>query len=74
MQELTVRQRAVFEFLEYFERNNDNFPSYELVADYFGFKSKYAVLKHLSALKRKGYIEKVPVMPSKYRFARKERE
>ena len=54
--ELTDRQREVYDFLLGFWRNKGYPPSIREVAGHFGFKSTRAVVDHLGALERKGWI------------------
>ncbi len=54
--ELTERQREVYEYLLTFWRSNGFPPSIREVAHHFGFKSTRAVVDHLTALERKGFI------------------
>jgi repressor LexA len=56
--ELTDRQRQVYEFLLSFWRTNGFPPSIREVAGHFGFRSTRAVVDHLNALERKGWINR----------------
>lgn len=55
-EELTDRQREVYDFLLSFWRTKGYPPSIREVAGHFGFKSTRAVVDHLGALERKGWI------------------
>jgi len=54
--ELTDRQREVYDFLLSFWRTKGYPPSIREVAGHFGFRSTRAVVDHLGALERKGWI------------------
>lgn len=55
-QELTTRQREVFEFLERFINRWSYPPTFAELARGLGLKSKNAVARHLGILERKGWI------------------
>jgi repressor LexA len=55
-QDLTERQREVYDFLLAFWRSNGYPPAIREVAAHFGFRSTRAVVDHLNALERKGWI------------------
>jgi repressor LexA len=54
--ELTDRQREVYDFLVGFWQTRGYPPSIREVATHFGFRSTRAVVDHLGALERKGWI------------------
>jgi repressor LexA len=54
--ELTDRQREVYDFLLNFWRTRGYPPSIREVAGHFGFRSTRAVVDHFGALERKGWI------------------
>ena len=56
--QLTDRQRQVYEFLVGFWQTRGYPPSIREVASHFGFKSTRAVVDHLGALERKGWINR----------------
>lgn len=58
--ELTVRQKEVFEFLKDFLREKGFPPTLREMASHFGLKGPKAPQKTLNILERKGYIRKVP--------------
>lgn len=58
MKGLTKRQEAVLTFIADFIAEHGFPPSYQDIADAFGIRSKNGVVRHLTALRRKGYIEK----------------
>jgi len=55
-QELTDRQREVFDFVCDAIRSEGRPPTVREIADYFEFRSPKAASDHLAALERKGYI------------------
>jgi repressor LexA len=55
---LTDRQREVYDFLLSFWQAHGYPPSIREVAAHFGFKSTRAVVDHLGALERKGWINR----------------
>jgi len=55
---LTPRQKEILEFVEEFLEVRGYAPSFEEIADHFGFSSLATVHEHLSNLERKGYIRK----------------
>ncbi|MBU1076389.1 MAG: transcriptional repressor LexA [Spirochaetes bacterium] len=56
---LTKAQHDVFEFIRAYMKENNLPPTYEEIADNFGFKSKNSVETHLQALERKGVIQRI---------------
>jgi len=58
--ELTERQKEVFEFLEDFLRERGFPPTLREIASHFGLRGPKAPQKTLNILERKGYIRKVP--------------
>ncbi len=55
---LTKRQREMLDFIEGFVRFRGYSPSFEEIADHFGYRSLATVHEHLSNLQAKGYIRK----------------
>lgn len=53
---LTDRQRAVFEYLYEFARDNGYQPSVREIAEHFGMDSQMGPFAHFRALTRKGWI------------------
>ena len=53
---LSQRQREIFEFLQNFISTHDYSPSYREIMEHFNFSSTATVHKHISILKRKGFI------------------
>jgi repressor LexA len=58
--ELTERQKEVFEFLKDFLRERGFPPTLREIASHFGLRGPKAPKKTLNILERKGYIRKVP--------------
>ncbi|MCH7933020.1 MAG: transcriptional repressor LexA [Gemmatimonadetes bacterium] len=55
---LTKRQKEILDHIEGFIEKNGYAPSFEEIADAFGYSSLATVHEHLSNLERKGYIRK----------------
>jgi repressor LexA len=55
---LTKRQREILTFLTIYTDENGYAPSFEEIAEHFGFTSLATVHEHLSNLERKGYIRR----------------
>ena len=58
--ELTARQKEVFEFLKDFLQERGFPPTLREIASHFGLRGPKAPQKTLNILERKGYIRKVP--------------
>ncbi len=56
---LTKTQGKVLDFIKAYMKKNKLPPTYEEIADNFGYKSKNAVESHLQALQRKGVIQRI---------------
>jgi repressor LexA len=55
---LTKRQRQILDYVDEFLQENGYAPSFEEIAEEFGYSSLATVHEHLSNLERKGYIRK----------------
>jgi len=55
---LTKRQKEILDYIESFLDDRGYAPSFEEIADHFGYSSLATVHEHLSNLERKGYIRK----------------
>ena len=55
---LTEKQEAVFKFIEEYQLQHGSSPTLREMREYFGVSSDNSILKHLKALKDKGYIQK----------------
>ena len=55
---LTEKQEAVLEFIEKYQIENGSSPTIKEMREFFGVSSDNSILKHLKALREKGYIEK----------------
>ena len=58
MEPLTEKQQAVLEFIEKYQLNNGKSPTLREMREHLGVSSDNSVLKHLEALRAKGYINK----------------
>jgi repressor LexA len=68
MEPLTLRQQEVLGFLQCYMREEHTWPSFREIEAHFGFKSTNAVMGHLKALERKGYISRVPGQARTFRI------
>ncbi|MCC5833557.1 MAG: repressor LexA [Opitutales bacterium] len=59
MKALTYRQEEVLGYIQLHMRENGTWPSFREIERHFGFKSTNAVMGHLRALEKKGYISRV---------------
>lgn len=59
MKGLTYRQEEILGYLQLYQRENGTWPSFREIEEHFGFRSTNAVMGHLKALERKGYISRV---------------
>ena len=55
---LTKRQREILNYIESFLDNYGYSPSFEEIANFFGYSSLATVHEHLSNLEKKGYLRK----------------
>ncbi len=55
---LTKRQREILDFIDGFVRFRGYSPSFEEIAEHFGYRSLATVHEHLCNLQAKGYIQK----------------
>ncbi len=55
---LTKRQREILNYIESFLENYGYSPSFEEIANFFGYSSLATVHEHLSNLEKKGYLRK----------------
>ncbi len=59
MKGLTYRQEEILGYLQLYQREHGTWPSFREIEEHFGFRSTNAVMGHLKALERKGYISRV---------------
>lgn len=59
MKDLTVRQQEILGYLQIHQNEHGTWPSFREIEHHFGFRSTNAVMGHLRALERKGYISRV---------------
>ncbi|MBU6399883.1 MAG: transcriptional repressor LexA [Verrucomicrobia bacterium] len=60
MNGLTRRQRQILEFLQHQHQESGVMPSFQEIADHFGFRSLTTVADHLRLLRRKGVLAAEP--------------
>lgn len=53
---LTIKEKAVLEFIDSFQKRKGISPSYQEIKDHFGFASFNSVQNYLKQLTRKGYV------------------
>lgn len=58
MEDLTEKQKAVLKFIEKYQLKNGKSPTLKEMREYFKVSSDNSILKHLNALRAKGYIQK----------------
>lgn len=58
MKKITERQIQILETIARYIEEKAYPPSYQEIANQLGIKSKFAILKHIDALVKKGYLEK----------------
>jgi len=68
MKELTYRQQEVLGYIQLHMRENGTWPSFREIEEHFGFRSTNAVMGHLRALEKKGYISRVPGQARTFRI------
>jgi len=56
MPDLTKRQRQVLDFIQDKQRDSGTAPTFQEIADHFGFKSPNAVSTHVQLLRKKGVL------------------
>jgi repressor LexA len=56
MQTLTAKQRALADFIESYRQLHGSAPTYQEIADYFGFRSVNTVTGHIRLLRQKGCL------------------
>ena len=67
MNDLTVRQSRVLEFIQGRQQAGESAPSLREIAAHFGFRSPRAASCHLEALKHKGYLANDPAKARSWR-------
>jgi repressor LexA len=68
MKVLTLRQEEVLGYIQLYMREHGTWPSFREIEQHFGFRSTNAVMGHLKALERKGYISRVPGQARTFRI------
>jgi len=54
---LTRKQQQILDFIQKGQQTNGTTPTYQEIADQFGFRSLNSVTEHVRLLRRKGYLE-----------------
>src|ERR1039457_2157964 len=57
MTALTRKQQQILDFILKWQRTQGTTPTYQEIADQFGFRSLNSVTEHLRLLRKKGYLE-----------------
>jgi len=60
MTALTRKQQQILDFILKWQRTQGGTPSYQEIADQFGFRSLNSVTEHVRLLRRKGFLESDP--------------
>ena len=60
MTELTRKQQQILDFLLKWQRTQGTTPTYQEIADQFGFRSVNSVTGHVRLLRQKGFLESEP--------------
>jgi repressor LexA len=68
MNDLTMRQQEILGYLTLHQNEFGTWPSFREIKAHFGFNSTNAVMGHLRALERKGYISRVPGQARTFRI------
>ena len=68
MEEMTIRQQEILGYVQLHMQEEGTWPSFREIQAHFGFASTNAVMGHLKALERKGYISRVPGQARTFRI------
>lgn len=60
---LTPRQKQVFEYIQSYIKENNNGPTLSQIDEALGIGSVPAVFQHVEALRKKGFLKKLPHQP-----------
>jgi len=60
MIELTRRQQQILDFIQRWQRTEGTTPTYQEIANQFGFRSLNSVTDHVRLLRQKGFLESEP--------------
>ena len=60
MNELTERQKSVYNFIAFYKKREGYPPTMQEIAGHLGISGNLGVIRHLAALERKGYITRSP--------------
>ncbi len=68
MKGITLRQQEVLGYIQLFQKETGTWPSFREIESHFGFKSTNAVMGHVRALEKKGFISRVPGQARTFRI------
>ena len=74
MKKLTTRQIEILDYVESHLAQNSYWPSIREIQNGFGFRSTNAVMGHLRAIEKKGYISRMPGLARSFRINISNRE
>jgi repressor LexA len=57
---LTRKQQQILDFIQKWQRTEGTTPTYQEIADEFGFQSLNSVTEHVRLLRQKGYLQSAP--------------
>jgi repressor LexA len=57
---LTRKQQQILDFIQRWQRKEGAMPTFQEIADQFGFRSLNSVTEHLRLIRRKGHLEAAP--------------
>jgi repressor LexA len=57
---LTRKQQQILDFIQRWQRTEGTTPTFQEIADQFGFRSLNSVTEHLRLIRRKGHLETAP--------------
>lgn len=60
MTALTRKQQQILDFIQRWQRTEGATPTFQEIADQFGFRSLNSVTEHLRLIRRKGHLEAAP--------------
>src|ERR1017187_8036766 len=60
MNELTRKQQQILDFIQKWQRTDGATPTFQEIADQFGFRSLNSVTEHVRLLRQKGFLESEP--------------
>lgn len=60
MSQLTDRQKMVYDFIAYFQKQHGYPPTMQEIAGHLNISGNLGVMRHLTALEKKGYLTRAP--------------